>query len=178
MSKGMKLFIKLVCFVVVLAVAGPFILKGPDGRPLLSIERVAPGLVDSFYKLKQVGRDAQKVARDVSGDKHLGETKVYRTTDEQGTVQFTNIEPADKENYEVIWVDPDTNLIKGEPVPPKDQSDDIKGGEDASSKKEPTVDDALPPMLTVSPEKVEKLIEDAKNLHKMAEERAKIIEEL
>lgn len=34
----MKLFVKFMMFLVILALAGPFIMKGPDGKPLMSLK--------------------------------------------------------------------------------------------------------------------------------------------
>lgn len=176
MSKGMKLFIKLICFAVVLALAGPFILKGPDGQSLISFDRFAPGIMDSFYSLTAWKRDAAKAIGEATGNEHTGETKVYRTVNEDGTVQFSNIEPK-KEGYEVIWVDPDTNLIKGDPVDQVEVADANSSGKKSASNAKEDIP-SMPPFLTVSPEQAQKLMEDAKNLQKLAEERSRVLDNL
>lgn len=62
----MKIFIKLIVLLTVLACIGPFFLKGPDGRPLLSVEKLKlPDIIafsDMLKWFSAVGDKKQNVA--------------------------------------------------------------------------------------------------------------------
>lgn len=164
MSKGMKLFIKLMCFLAVLALIGPFILKAADGRPLLSLRQVLP---DMAFKVP--GLPSWESIPNAFSE-HTGETKVYRWAAGDGSLQFSNMEPENTE-YEVLWVDPDTNLIQGlsADAPTLSQTS-------IQVSQEPTINPI--PVLSISPEQLKKLQEDANNVQSLMEARNKALENL
>ena len=164
MSKGMKLFIKFMCFLAVLALIGPFILKTPDGRPLLSLHQVLP---DMAFRMPSL--PSWESIPDELGE-HAGETKVYRWTAGDGSLQFSNMEPENTE-YEVVWIDPDTNLIQSlsANTPTLSQLP-------AQDSQESTINPF--PVLSISPEQLEKLHEDVKNVQNLMDERNKSLENL
>ena len=54
----MKLFVKFMLFIVVAALAAPFVLKGPDGRPLMSLDKLRLPTVS----LPDFGKTAEAVS--------------------------------------------------------------------------------------------------------------------
>lgn len=76
----MKLFIKLLLFVVVLALAAPFFMKKPDGTPMLTLQSLGLGAVSN--KVSVVLPDSRP---------ELPKTaEVYRWQDENGTWHYSD----------------------------------------------------------------------------------------
>jgi len=152
----MKLFIKLMAFVVVAAVAGPFFIKGPDGQPLMSWDRVqAPSIsmpdVDAIgSKVKQsLGSKMEKDAKPID---------VFRWQDEKGIWHFADGQ-APGSSAQRLTVDPNINLTHFEP----DEATKHEGGGDAS----PAM--SLPTTLPLN--KITTLMDDAKNVEKLQKQR-------
>lgn len=76
----MKLFIKLLLFVVVLALAAPFFMKKPDGTPMLTLQSLGLGAVSN--KVSAVLPDSRP---------ELPKTaEVYRWQDEKGAWHYSD----------------------------------------------------------------------------------------
>ncbi len=77
----MKIFIKLIVLLTVLACIGPFFLKGPDGRPLLSVEKLKlPDIIafsDMHKWFSAMGDKKQNVA-------------VYKWVDDKGVTHYSD----------------------------------------------------------------------------------------
>jgi hypothetical protein len=161
----MKFFVKLIFAALFIAVILPFtILKGPDGRPLMSI---------GDLKMPNIGlpKDTKlpKLPRAGSPDQDI----VYQWHDAEGNLHFTSQPPPEGTEYSVKGYDPRTNLIQSvklEEKPETDQSETETDTEQSNSnqvKSAPDIGNAY------SPEKVEKLINDAKNVEKLLNDRMK-----
>lgn len=74
----MKLFIKLLMFLVVLALAAPFFMKKPDGSPMLTLQSIG---------LKSVVDKVDAVKHEVSVPKTA---QVYRWQDEKGVWHYSD----------------------------------------------------------------------------------------
>lgn len=74
----MKLFIKLLMFLVVLALAAPFFMKKPDGSPMLTLQSIG---------LKSVVDKVDAVKHEVSAPKTA---QVYRWQDEKGVWHYSD----------------------------------------------------------------------------------------
>lgn len=96
----MKLFVKLMILVLILAMAGPFFLRGPDGRPLMQVS-------DITQKFKS-WMSSTKAAP--SG----GEVRVHKWQDENGQWHYSDEAP--QTDSETISIDPNTNVIQSTPV--------------------------------------------------------------
>lgn len=164
MSTGLKLFIKLACLATLVAVAGPFILKAPDGRPFLDWREILPVTNLSVPDLSGWSPDLKP------GGGNGGKTKIYRWQSDDGSVQFSDTEPVGDE-YEIIWIDPDTNLIQG-------QAADTPDKQETPSQTATNQKPSLPPIFTISPEQVEKLKTDAEKVQSLLDDRHKTLEEL
>ncbi|MEH6358884.1 MAG: hypothetical protein V7745_07840 [Pseudomonadales bacterium] len=160
----MKLFIKLMCFLVALALVGPFFLKAPNGQPFLSLRQVLPDIafkMPSFPSWETISNPFNE---------HAGKTKVYQWVAENGRLQYSNIEPEHTE-YEILWLDPDTNLIQG-------FSADVSTPLQASTPayQEPAINQT--PMLSISSKQFKKLQEDVSNVQGLMDARNKTLESL
>ena len=88
--------IKFMIFLLVLAFAGLFFLKGPNGEQILSVTDFAPSVPE--------------INTPNSPAIPTGPTKVYKWQDENGVWQFSN-QAVDAENGEVIELDGKINIV-------------------------------------------------------------------
>ena len=153
----MRFFFKLLITLVVLAVLLPFtILKGKDGRPLMSLDRLkAPDLSIPELPKAATGRR---------------EDLIYRWVDDSGIVHFTNTPPPAGVAYTVKGYDPDANLIQSVRPTAPTEPEPVRPVQAPSEKQPASLKDIGNPY---SIEKVEKLMEDAKNIQHVLEDRAK-----
>lgn len=155
----MKLFTKLLIAALVLAVLLPFtILKGKDGRPLMSWKDLkAPDLdlpeVPDGLKLPNAGATGKR--QDI----------IYKWRDAKGELHFTSSPPPKGIEYEAKGYDPNANLI---------QSIEIKHEEAvAPVAEQPQQNESKGIGNPYSPEKIEKLFKDAENVQKLLDDRMK-----
>jgi hypothetical protein len=112
----MKLYIKFILFLVVLAVAGPFIMKRPDGRPLLTINDIKSGdsaIMKSFKTLTGLFHSSSST---LSLDDNLPEeeqllTRVHKWQDKEGTWHFSDQQPEGAAS-ETVEIDPNQNILE------------------------------------------------------------------
>ena len=155
----MKLFGKLLIAALVLSVLLPFtILKGTDGKPLMSLDKLKlpdlslPEIPDS---VKNTGLNPVSGSVDV----------IYQWKDEKGELHFSSTPPPDGVKFTSKGYDPNTNLIQSVKIqeetaqPEAEQQPEIKKASDIGN--------------PYSPEKVEKLIKDAQNIEKLLNDRLK-----
>ncbi len=154
----MRFFIKILITLVVLAILLPFtLLKGKDGRPLMSLD-----------KLKAPELSVPKLPKGVTGESGKKDL-IYRWTDREGVVHFTNTPPPEGVEYTVKGYDPNTNLIQSvEPL--KAEEPAARKPVQAARKTPSSLKEIGNPY---SVEKVEKLMEDAQNVQKLLEDRLK-----
>ena len=159
----MRLFVKVLCFGLVLALAGPFVLRGPDGQPLYTP-------ADAWRSLTR-----QMPALDVPDVVPARPVQVYRWQDADGQWHFQGEPPPDGTYYTVLEIDPKTNAVGTAPEPPPGETDEAPGdGEvDAAAARGP--EDAMIGPYP-HPEAVRQLIDDAKALQAQSVERLEAIE--
>ena len=164
----MRFFVRLMALLLIAALVGPFFLRGPDGRPLATWDGVQ-------HWFAAAGRNISssfdfvwtKATRLVDDD--AGKTPVYRWRDASGTWHFSDQRPEGVAS-EQIWVDGGANVMDAPPIektpdPPKPPA----------QTEAPNVPDVpTPPVplpLSVPPDEVRQLIEDAKDARQQIEER-------
>ncbi|MEO0366627.1 MAG: DUF4124 domain-containing protein [Pseudomonadota bacterium] len=158
----MKLFVKLMVFIVVLALMGPFFLKGPDGRPLWELPTRLPSLNEV----------SNAVVPDALEDPNV---EVYRWQDENGQWHFGSTPPASS-RYETLQIDTRTNAVAVEPPPTLESRDSDEGAVASSAADQPDspyVSDVLP---IPDPEVAKQLIEDARALQELTQQRTEEID--
>lgn len=104
----MKLFIKVILLVVVAALAGPFIITGPNGRPLMSLDRLRVPAVS----LTDFGKAAAAVKTGVSdaSEAPAKPTTVFKWRDENGQWHFSGKEQPGH-SAQILSVDPAANVV-------------------------------------------------------------------
>ena len=122
----MKIFAKLLVLLLILAMAGPFFMRGPDGQPLMRISDVT---------------DKIKSWMNSTGKSSPGSpVEVHRWQDENGQWHYSD--QASGENSEVITVDPNVNVIQATPIPKPEIV-----GQGAPAAAAPEKEDKLPPIF-------------------------------
>ncbi len=160
----MKLFIKFICFVLVLGVAGMFFIKKPDGQPWLQPSDFLPDFSSWGRKFGQTLENT--TGEEVDGLNKMGKTRVFKWKDKYGNTQFSDKPPfntAGISDLKEVWIDPDVNLMEGIKMLEEEES---QGAGVSSSLPVP-----LP--TTVPLDQVPKLINDAKNVQELMNQRAK-----
>ena len=107
---GLKLFVRVMLLVLVLALAGPFFIKGPDGQPLLTLDDVKRTTSRTVASVKNTLRGVRNDAARAAGDEQAGKVEMQRWQDANGQWHYSNDGPA-MDNAETIYVDPDVNLM-------------------------------------------------------------------
>lgn len=102
-----KLFAKLMALVVVLALAGPFFIRGPDGEPLVSVNNIRHDLSVAGAGF---ARHWQKLITRFRPDAET--VPVYRWQDADGSWHFSESANPDGTG-ELIYVDPNQNVVPG-----------------------------------------------------------------
>lgn len=115
----MKLFIKLMLFIIVAAVAAPFFIKGPDGRPLMTFDRLHTPSV----KLPDLGKaaDAVKATLNTAGEERAKVIAVYKWQDAHGVWHFAD-NAEEGRRAQQVSVNPNANMVhftaQGDPSSP------------------------------------------------------------
>ncbi len=156
----MKLFGKLLIAVLIIGLLLPFtILKGKDGKPLMSFGDMklpdfsAPDLPDMPSLTSQSKASATNL------------DLIYKWTDAEGNLQFSNDPPPQGVEYTLKGYNPDTNVIQAVDIP----EEEVVVPQVKSEKKEEA--EGLGGIY--SPEKIKKLFEDADNIEKLLNDRMK-----
>jgi hypothetical protein len=160
----MKLYLKFILFLLIVAVAGLFFLKGSDGRPLLTIDKIKMHGISlpSIDPLKHMADKTKnflnpsKASKDRASDKSAQTVTVYRWKDKNGTWNYSNIANG---HSEAVQIRPYENVVP-DPKPAE------RGKQQKNMDKECTMGSAasLPSPLSVPVSEIPKLIRDAKGL--------------
>ena len=136
-------------------------------NPLANIDFSLPSMDSmSVDKIKSALPDVKIPSL---GDKEGSPTTVYKWTDGQGVTHYTQEEPT-TQPAKALTVDPNTNIIQADiPTQPEPKAAQVKAESDYAP--------APKPVLTLpTPSNTKQLIEDAKNVQTLMNERAANIE--
>ncbi len=92
----MSLFYKLIILGLIGALAAPFIIKKPDGTPIMTLKQFMPDASSSIKQLKSIGK---------------ADTQLYRWKDEKGHWQYSDT-PHESAQAEKIQVQATINSMK------------------------------------------------------------------
>jgi Domain of unknown function (DUF4124) len=162
----MRLMIKFCIFILVLGLGAPFILKKPDGTPMMDARQLIPDVKSWSADISAWWHKMKRQAPSSIAGGDGEETTVYRWQAADGSWQFSDTPPVQGQS-EKIQVDPNANLIQGLPEAPEPQEPE----EESSGLN-------LPVPMTISPAKVKKLKEDAENIQKLMDDRAEQLNNL
>ncbi len=160
-------------FVLVLGLAGPFIMKGPDGRPLMELDDLIPDFSSMKRKASGVLSDVNDTVGALSGDNggepsEFGKTRVYRWKDEKGRWQYSDTPPASQES-EKLLINPDVNIVQATELPEAPEPEEEK----ETDAKDSGI--GLPLPMTVSPGEARQLIDDAKGIGELMQQRTEAL---
>lgn len=167
----MKLFIKFMIFIVVLACAGPFILKRPDGRPWMTISDLkAPDiatpdispLTDQVKKLG--GSDEENAAAE--------QTTIFKWQDKDGVWHFSDEASATTPSEE-IRINHNANVVHMEKQQTPKEIPVTKSNEQVVQNESKSLDTEVSPY-----EQLPNLIDKAKNVEKLLDQRQQRQEEI
>ena len=176
----MKLILKLMLVALVLVGVSPFLLHGPDGRPLFSLDRLKLGKpIDAAGKsMKSIQSDIGKAAQQPADDT----TTVHKWIDEHGVWHFSDRANPDGGD-QVVRINTNTNVVRATPVAKEaaeEKAADGRGGKDGGQKDDSGTDIPFP--TTVPMKDIPKLVNDTRALqqtmNKRYEEQQKLIESL
>ncbi|MDJ0833493.1 MAG: DUF4124 domain-containing protein [Gammaproteobacteria bacterium] len=160
----MKLFFKLIIVALVLAVLLPFtILKDESGKPLMSFKDLKlPGvsLPELPDKLEVPDLNQQTGSSD--------RTLIYEWRDKDGNRNFTSEPPPPGVEYTTKGYDPNLNLIQSIKTDTETETAKAETEEEPEQKEFP-----LNISNPYSPEKIEKLFDDAQKVQELIDERMK-----
>ncbi len=159
----MKLFIKLMLFVVVAAVAAPFFLKSPDGEALVSWDRLQVPEVS----LPDLGGTMEKVKENLGTEEavHAKPVEVFKWQDENGVTHYSDNSEQGR-TARKLTVDPNANLTHYEPAKNSEYKEQAAVSRDEG---DDSPDVSFP--ISIPLGKVPALIDDARNVDKLQKER-------
>lgn len=174
-----KIFYRLIFLGLALALAGPFFIK-TDGKPLMSLSDFVP----SFGK----GEITSATSGDNGPVSSFGEQTFYKWKDQNGVWQFSAEPPPAGASVETVSVNTNANIIQS--MSKKeinstlgfDSSTFSKSGESKTGGLADNIPDLsklpFPLPTTIPGADIEGLINEAKSLQQMSDDRMKMIEDL
>ena len=102
------MFLRMMICIVVIAIAAPFFIPGPNGTPIFTLD---------MLKFEKPSLPSFGGNEDTAG----GSQTLYRYQDEQGVWHYTD-QPLDQDSAEQIEVSTDINLIDAPPALPRSGS--------------------------------------------------------
>ena len=160
----MKLFVKLMLLIIVAALAAPFVIKGPDGKALVSLDRLrTPAVILPDFS---AAVDAVKSGMSEVEEEPAKVMAVYKWQDEKGVWHFSDkLEPG--RAVQKLDVNPDANLVhfaaaENSAVTATAESDTKSGGDSGG-----VASTSFAPLGAIS-----KLIGDAKHVDQLQKDHA------
>lgn len=159
----MKLFVKLMLALLVLALALPFtFLKDDHGNSLMSFSDFSmPDFKIPDFPDVPSGKS---LVPSVNGA--AGMDVFYKWHDAEGNVHFTTEPPADGVDYTVKEFDPDANVIQAVKLPDPDLK---TTPEKPAAQGEVSLENGQPKVYDA--DQIKKLFEDTKNIEKLLQQR-------
>ncbi|MFT6387778.1 MAG: hypothetical protein ACJAUP_001150 [Cellvibrionaceae bacterium] len=161
----MGLIIKFFCFLLVLGLAGLFVLKKPDGTPWLSVDDLIPDT--SLIKRSVSDAMSDQFVGGSDGNFLDEKVSVYKWKDADGNWQFSDTPPENVIAQQILVgtnVNRDLAPLPASPLAPREQPE--------NRKTIPIKDGGFSP-TTIAPNKVSKLVGDAKGVQKLVDDRQK-----
>jgi|GEM_PF-436592 len=173
----MSLAIKTFCVILILGCAGLFVIKKPDGTPILSTKEFLPKITAITSDVKKLISDAKNAAASIgsNSEKYNEEnteqseveqtqSTVYRWKDANGQWQFSDIQPANQ-TAEAMNISGNLNKdLVATYEPPEEPTTE----NDTTSDEAAQTESVIP--MTVSPDEVSKLMKDVNNIQKLMDD--------
>ncbi len=154
----MRIFIKFLIFITVLACIGPFMLKGPDGKALASIDKIHFPVLPLWSDIKN--KTSRFFNRDSNQQKlKSGNLQVFKWVDKKGVTHYS-----DQNNSRYR-----SELTEIKPL-------NILPSQQLETPEKPVISDMPIGLTTIPLQSVSKLIDDTKQVKKLMEGRGNQIE--
>jgi len=151
----MKIFIKLLVLLLILACASPFFIRGPNGQPLMSLNKLKFPELPSIASIQSKSGLFNSTAK-TSQAKNKGDIEVYKWRDEKGVVHYSDRQDSDKKGK--------LTEIKGISILPSAPVSTV-------AIKQQSAPLEIPSPTTVPLNEIPKLIKDAKQLEQVLQQR-------
>jgi hypothetical protein len=160
----MKLFIKLTLFLVVAAVAAPFFITSPAGKPMLTLNGLkAPDAHLPDFKKAVAG---VKESLSAEGKEQSAQRmEVFRWQDEKGVWHYSDTKEQGRP-AQIVTLNPNASVVHLDPVKSAENS---KGT--AAEKNKDDDSSSVPFLTSLSMRKPPELITDAKNVEQVQRQR-------
>lgn len=157
--------VKLISLLLAAVLTAPFFIKGPDGRPLLSWDRLHMPAVT----LPDLGSAVNPLKHGLSGDEEPRSVpvQVFKWQDERGIWHYSD-DPMPGQKAQSLTVDPNANLSHYEPKAPEAAP---RQAQTAPAEKNAADGVATPFPASIPLDKIPTLINDAKNVGKLQQQR-------
>jgi hypothetical protein len=166
--------IKLLLPLIMLVFVVPMIMPGPNGKPVMSfkdwlpnsasVERVRTSLLSWWHRISNVVE--QNTGLDVAPEP----AQFFKWQDANGTWHFTNRADMASKDAQRQALPTATNTMAPPPV--------VERERDHDSEPSPKASMPVPLPTTIPVDKIPQLIDDAKKLQKISQERATQIDDL
>ncbi|VAX11088.1 hypothetical protein MNBD_GAMMA25-1484 [hydrothermal vent metagenome] len=177
----MKLSFKLMLLALMLVVASPFILPGPNGKPVLSWDKL--NLPDFASLLSRFTSNSSNTTRDIektnSSVEEVLETEadentaaVHKWMDKQGVWHFSDKHNPEGQD-EVVRININRNVVQATPVVKDIPDEDGKADGEKGKNDDKDDDPSIPYPTTVPMKDIPKLISDTKALKETMDKRYK-----
>ena len=100
------MFIRFIILLLATALVAPFFIPGPDGRPVMTLDKLGIGKMPELASLPDIGGSSAE----------SGSLTLYRYRDDQGNWHFTDQAPASGD-FELVEVQ-NANLLESASLPP------------------------------------------------------------
>lgn len=157
----MKIMIKLLILGLVGVVVAPMLIKGPDGRPLMSWE--------DFFSSPSADKPATSSVNPTAPSSPSGLTTVYKWQDSDGQWHFSD-KPQDHVQNETLKYNPNANIIQS--LAKKEENPEVE----VEAIKEPQVPEE-PSLTTVPLTEVPELMDQAKQYQQMMDQRNQMLQQ-
>lgn len=108
------------------------------------------------FNIPNFSLDKASISNFASG----GKQTVYKWVDEDGVTQYSAEAPSADQQVKTLELDPNTNIVQGVQMP-----------EDEKEEKTSKPEISMPTGAIYSPESIKKLVDDAKNIEKLLQDR-------
>ena len=186
----MNIFYKLLILCMIAATSGLFVLKGPNGKPFLSYKDFIPDISKQVAQAKEIaaktpmGQAQAMESSEQATTAVLKKNNFYKWKDAYGTWQFSEEAPKGSQ-FSIVTVDPKANIIKS--MSKKEINKTLRGDDgeqtDGLSAKKPSLlgDEelsAVPGLTTVPVTKIPQIVDAAKQVQTLSNQRTQAIDAL
>lgn len=154
----MKIFIKLLLFIVILACAAPFLLKDPNGRPLLDMDKIPSLALPSLTDIKK--KSAPLLISKVNQKKPI-DLQVYKWVDKNGVTHYSD---KNSPHY-------NSKLAEVKPL-------NIMPAQKLITQEKPIISNRPVGLTTIPMQDISKLMDDTKHVKEMMENRGSQIDRI